>query len=76
MKDDIMPRPLAQSLVYFLDITQDAAHRKGKLQLKVDVYFVETKDVLLLKSIVFSSVLLDKARYLPSSRVKIDWKCA
>ena len=57
MKDDIMPRPLAQSLVYFLDITQDAAHRKGKLQLKVDVYFVETKDVLLLKSIVF--ILMD-----------------
>ncbi len=54
---NIMPKPLAQSLVYIVDITQDGAHSKGKLKLKVDKYFEETKDTLLLRSV--SYILID-----------------
>lgn len=62
MKDDgLMPKPLAQSLVFFLNITQDGAHRKSKLPLKVDEYFIKTKDVLLLRSILF--ILIDLIKW-------------
>ena len=55
--DDLMPKPMAQSLVYFLNMTQDSAHRKKNLTLKVDEYFNKTKDVLLLRSVLF--ILID-----------------
>lgn len=62
MKDDsIMAKPLAQSLVYFLDMTQDGAHRKSKLPLKVDEYFINTKDVFLLRSVLF--ILIDLIKW-------------
>ena len=58
MKDEnLMPKPLAQSLVYFLTMTQDGAHRKRKLKLKVDEYFIKNKDVLLLRSVLY--ILID-----------------
>lgn len=58
MKDEsLMPKPLAQSLVYFLTMTQDGAHRKRKLKLKVDEYFIKKKDVLLLRSVLY--ILID-----------------
>lgn len=53
MSVEIMPKPLAQSLEYFANITQDGAHSKGKLNLKVDQYFKRTKDVHLLRSIAY-----------------------
>lgn len=54
---DLMPKPLAQSLSYIVDITQDASHSKGKLTLKVDEYFRKTSDVLLLRSVAY--ILID-----------------
>ena len=54
---DLMAKPLAQSLSYIVDITQDASHSKGKLTLKVDDYFRKTSDVLLLRSVAY--ILID-----------------
>jgi len=54
---DLMAKPLAQSLSYIVDITQDASHSKGKLTLKVDEYFRKTSDVLLLRSVAY--ILID-----------------
>lgn len=59
--DDIMPKPLAQSLKYIVDITQDGSHSKKGLKLKVEEYFEETKDVLLLRSVVF--ILIDVVKW-------------
>ena len=58
---DIMAKPLASALKYIVDITQDAAHSKSELKLKVDEYFEETKDILLLKSVVF--ILMDVVKW-------------
>lgn len=58
---DIMPKPLAQSLNYIVDLTQDGSHSKKGLRLRVDEYFEETKDVLLLKSIAF--ILIDVLKW-------------
>lgn len=66
--DDLMPKPLAQSLVYFLNMTQDGAHRKKDLSLKVDEYFNKTKDVLLLRSVLF--ILIDIIKWFIET-----WKC-
>lgn len=55
--DDIMAKPLAQSLSYIVDIIQDASHSKGKLTLKVDEYFHRTSDILLLRSV--ANILID-----------------
>lgn len=54
---DIMPKPLAQSLSYIVNVTQDGSHSKEKLKLKVDRYFEKTKDTLLLRSV--SYILID-----------------
>lgn len=54
---DLMAKPLAQSLSYIVDITQDASHSKGKLTLKVDEYFNKTSDILLLRSVAY--ILID-----------------
>lgn len=59
--DDILPKPLAQSLKYIVDITQDGAHSKNDMKLKVDEYFEKTKDILLLRSVVF--VLIDIVKW-------------
>ena len=61
MKDEIIPKQLSQSLLYFLEMTQDGAHRKSKLSLKVDEYFINTKDVLLLRSVLF--ILIDLIKW-------------
>ena len=53
MAVDIMPMPLAQSLDYLSSITQDGAHSKGKLNLKVGQYFKQSKDTHLLRSIAY-----------------------
>ena len=51
MNSIIMAKPLAQSLEYLINVTQDGAHSKMGLKLDVDNYFKESKDVLLLRSI-------------------------
>ena len=50
----LMPMPIARALSYVVNIVQDSAHSKDKLKLKVDEYFANTKDTLLLKSVVFT----------------------
>lgn len=60
-RETIMPKPLAQSLVYIVDITQDGAHSKGKLKLKVDRYYEQTKDTLLLRSVTY--ILIDVIKW-------------
>lgn len=57
MGKEIMAKPLAQSLKYIVDITQDASHSKNELKLKVDEYFQDTKDTLLVRSVVY--ILID-----------------
>lgn len=58
---DIMPKPLAHSLNFIVDLTQDGSHSKKGLRLNVDEYFEEKKDVLLLKSIAF--ILIDVLKW-------------
>ena len=48
-----MKRPLARALYYLIDITQDGAHNKKNMKLKVDKYCQETKYTYLLRSILF-----------------------
>lgn len=58
---DLMPKPLAQSLKYIVEITQDGAHSKNNMKLNVDGYFETTKDILLLRSVVF--ILMDVVKW-------------
>lgn len=51
--EQIMPRPLAHSLKYFLSITQDGSHKKDDLSLGVVQYVRETNNVNLYRSILF-----------------------
>lgn len=66
--DDIMPKPLAQSLKFIVDITQDGAHSKNDMKLKVDEYFEKTKDILLLRSVVF--ILIDVVKWFAVTLLK------
>ena len=50
---EIMPKPLARSLWYFLDITQDGSHKKGDLKLGVDKYVRDTKNINLFRTILY-----------------------
>ena len=59
--DDIMPKPLAHSLKYIVDITQDGAHSKNEMRLNVYEYFERTKDVFMLRSVVY--ILIDIIRW-------------
>lgn len=51
--DPIIPKPLAQGLKYFLNITQDASHEGVNLNYAVDKYVRETKNINLFRSILF-----------------------
>ena len=61
----LMPKPLAYSLKYVVDITQDGAHRNGYLSLKIDEYFTNTKDVLLLCSVI--NILMDVLKWFKAT---------
>ena len=52
-EEPLMKRPLARALYYLIDITQDGAHNKKNMKLKVDEYWQQTKDTYLLRSILF-----------------------
>lgn len=54
---NIMPQPLAVSLRYIVNITQDASHSKAGMKVNVDDYFEKRKDTFLLRSVVY--ILLD-----------------
>ena len=66
-KEIIMKKPLAQSLKYIVDITQDGAHSKGSLKLDVDNYWEKTKDILLLKSVIF--ILTDCIKWYTTTAI-------
>lgn len=51
MKVQVMPRPLAYSLRYYLDITQDASH-DGSLKLGVDKYVRDSQNTNLYSAIL------------------------
>lgn len=53
MTHEIMPKPLARGLWYFLDITQDGSHKKENLQLKVGEYVRETQNINLFRSVLY-----------------------
>lgn len=59
--ENIMPKPLAQSLKYIVYITQDGSHSKNEMKLKVDEYFEETKDIFMLRSVVY--ILIDVIKW-------------
>ena len=50
---ELMPKPLARSLWYFLDITQDGSHKKGDLKLGVDKYVRDTKNINLFRTVLY-----------------------
>lgn len=50
---EIMPKPLARGLWYFLNITQDGSHTKDDLQLKVREYVRETQNINLFRSVLY-----------------------
>jgi hypothetical protein len=51
--EEIMPKPLARALWYFLDITQDASHDKDGLRLKVSEYVRENQNINLFRSVLY-----------------------
>ncbi len=80
--EELMPKPLARSLWYFLDITQDCSHKNGDLKLGVDKYVQDTKNVNLFRTVLYIAMDLclwykkvrdeaDSPDYLPKwERVK------
>lgn len=56
-----MPRPLAKSLIFIVEIVQDGAHCKNDLKFDVHKYYNDSKDTLLLHSVVF--ILFDIIRW-------------
>jgi hypothetical protein len=79
---ELMPKPLARSLWYFLDITQDGSHKNGDLKLGVDKYVRDTKNINLFRTVLYIAIDLclwyervrgeaDSPDYLPKwERVK------
>lgn len=57
LKEPIMDKPLAHSLKYFLDITQDGSHDDCDLQLGIDNYVRARKNINLFRSVFY--ILLD-----------------
>ena len=55
-KRALMEKPIAKSLSYIVEITQDGSHSKKGLHLYVDKYFERTKDTFLLKSVAFNLI--------------------
>lgn len=45
LKEEYMPKPLAESFFYFLKITQDGSHDENDMSLGVDKYVRDTKNI-------------------------------
>ena len=56
MLEPLIPKPVASSLRYVVNIVQDGSHSKDGLSLNVDEYFADTRDLNLLRSVVFASM--------------------
>lgn len=68
MQEQIMPKPVASSLRYVVSIVQDGSHSKKGLSLKVDEYFDHTRDLNLLRSVIFAA--MDFLKWLASTLLK------
>ncbi len=53
LKEQLMEKPLAESLHFFLKITQDGSHDDDDMSLKVDHYVRETKNINLYRTILY-----------------------
>lgn len=53
LKEEIMPRALAESFFYFLKITQDGSHDENDMTLGVDKYVRESKNINLYRTILY-----------------------
>lgn len=53
LKEEVMPRTLAESLFYFLKITQDGSHDENDMNLGVDKYVRENKNINLYRTILY-----------------------
>lgn len=53
LKEEVMMRPLAESLFHFLKITQDGSHDANDMSLGVDKYVRQTKNINLYRSILY-----------------------
>ena len=69
---DIMPAPLARSLWFFLDMTQDGSHSKEELKWGVRKYVEETKNINLFRSILH--IAMDLCLWFKSVKDEIDVK--
>lgn len=66
MLQEVMPMPLACALWYFLDITQDASHKKDDLRLKVR----ETPSVNLFRSVLY--IAMDICLWYKKSKEELN----
>lgn len=53
LKEEIMPRTLAESLFYLLKITQDGSHDENDMGLGVDKYVRDNKNINLYRTILY-----------------------
>lgn len=53
LKEPLMEKPLAESLFFFLKITQDGSHDDDDMSLNVDQYVRETKNINLYRTILY-----------------------
>lgn len=53
LKEEYMPKPLAESFFYFLKITQDGSHDENDMSLGVDKYVRDTKNINLYRTILY-----------------------
>lgn len=78
LKEDIMPKPLAESLFYFLKITQDGSHDTNDMSLGVDKYVRENQNLNLYLSILYIAMDLliwfEKVRKQYENNDKPLWK--
>lgn len=50
---EIMPKPLIYNLDYFLHITQDGSHGDGDLELGIDTYVRENRNINLFRTVLY-----------------------
>jgi len=71
LKREIMPKPLAESLYFFLKITQDGSHDDIDMSLGVDKYVRDTQNINLYRTILY--IAMDLLLWFQHIS-EIDWK--
>lgn len=74
IRQEVMPAPLAHSLQFFLDITQDGSHDNGDLKLGVDSYIRKSHNTNLFNSVLYITMdlLLWYMNFIGESKVIED----